>query len=105
MKVLLVLVVLEMMNACIEYETVDINPLFTAQLKENYDDADYLWTPVFAKMKCKPCKRYKLAACLVYDCVYMYGGRGICTALKDLWRYDIGNQAHLNVYCDLFSCS
>ncbi|XP_032242533.1 uncharacterized protein LOC5516806 isoform X1 [Nematostella vectensis] len=71
----------------------DNEPLFDS----SYASAQYLWSPVFPQSKQKPRSRSKLAACLLHDSLYMYGGRGACSSLKDLWRYDIGDNAWMSV--------
>jgi len=56
----------------------------------NLQNARHLWSPLFpdSGSKFPPC-RSKHAAVLYYGSIYIFGGRGKSSTLKDIWRYSL----------------
>eukprot|EP00112_Aurelia_sp_Birch-Aquarium-sp1_P002510 Seg1278.10 transcript_id=Seg1278.10/GoldUCD/mRNA.D3Y31 product="Ras guanine nucleotide exchange factor F" protein_id=Seg1278.10/GoldUCD/D3Y31 len=57
-------------------------------------NAKYLWSPLFPQSSSKfPPSRSKHAAVLYHGHIYIFGGRGRTSTLKDLWRYSLVENA------------
>ena len=72
--------------------------LFFVDLEQSFNlqNARHLWSPLFpdSGSKFPPC-RSKHAAVLYYGSIYIFGGRGKSSTLKDIWRYSL---------CKFMSC-